>query len=301
MLLLVQPDVARGERWAENLQGSHLAKIAAETDRALDGPGPQPDAILWPENLFTAPVDRSPELVAKLQATVDGFGIPVILGAVRSADGIDPERYRSSVLWIAPRQGAIAAIDKTRAFPLLEARPSSTGGLLLARAFGGAGGGRKVEEAPQAGPLQGGFTLTVVLCYEALFPGIVAARRVPASVALVNLADDGWIGGAAATRQLAAFASFRAIEQRLPLVRVAHGGLSLAVDPFGETVLTLPEDVWAHGRVEVQGGPPPGVVERGGLLALPLVTGAGVWWALGRWSRRRAASEATPSEGVLHG
>jgi apolipoprotein N-acyltransferase len=247
-LLVVQPNVARGERWAENLQESHLAKIVAETERALAAADPPPDAILWPENTYTAPLDRSPGLAAKLQAGVDRFGIPVILGIVRSANRVTPEHYRNSVLWLAPGRGIVAEIDKTRAFPLIEAGHSSDGASFVARAFGGAGRGKKVEEAPEAGPLKGGFTLSVVLCYEALFPGIVAERRVPESVALVNLADDGWSTGAAATRQLMAFASFRAIEQRLPLVRVAHGGLSMAVDPFGQTLLKLPEDSWAHGQ-----------------------------------------------------
>jgi len=301
VLLLVQPDIARGERWAENLQASHLAKIAAETQRALRAPGPPPDAILWPENFLTAPLDRSPELAANLQATVERLGVSVILGAVRSANEGDPERYRSSVVWMKPRRGILAAIDKTRAFPLLEAGFSSHGALLLARAFGGAGRGKRVEEAARAGPLRGDFTLTAVLCYEALFPGLAAERRAPESVALVNLADDGWIGGASATDQLAAFARFRAIEQRLPFVRVAHGGLSVAVDPFGATLLTLPENTWTHGRVEVRGGPPPGIVEKAALFALPLVTGAGVWWALGRWSRHSSPGEATPSGGALHG
>jgi apolipoprotein N-acyltransferase len=299
-LLLVQPDIARGERWAENLPGSHLAKVAAETERALGAPGPRPDAILWPENLITAPLDRSPELAAKLQATVDRFDVPVVLGTVRSADGFGVERYRNSVLWIAPRRGTLAAIDKTRAFPLLEAGPASKGASLVAQAFGGAGRGKKVEEAARAGPLRGGFTLTVVLCYEALFPGIAAERRVPESVALVNLADDGWSHGAAATHQLMAFASFRAIEERLPLVRVAHGGLSMALDPFGQTLLRLPEDTWTYGRVEVRGGAPPGLAEKAGLLALPLVTGLGVWWALGGWSRRSLSSHATPPGGAPH-
>jgi apolipoprotein N-acyltransferase len=121
-----------------------------------------------------------------------------------------------------------------------------------------------------------------------LFPGIVAERRDPTSVALVNLADDGWIGGAAATNQLAAFASFRAIEQRCPLVRVAHGGFSLAVDPIGQRLLTLPENEWSHGRLQVRAGPPPGLAEKAALLAPPLATGAGVWWALGGWARRGA-------------
>jgi apolipoprotein N-acyltransferase len=297
VLLIVQPNVARGERWAGNLQESQLARIAAETDRALAAPGPPADAILWPENMFTTPIDSSPELAAKLQGAVDGFGIPVVLGSVTTAAEGDAERYRNSVLWLAPGAGVIAEIDKTRAFPLLEASFSSDRAVLLARAFGGAARGKKVEEADQAGPLRAGFTLTAVLCYEALFPGIVAERRDPESVALVNLADDGWSTGAAATHQLMAFASFRAIEQRLPLVRVAHGGLSMAVDAFGEPLLRLPENTWAHGRVEVRASPPPGLGEKAGLLALPLATGAGVWWALGGWGPRRGAAQGERSSG----
>ncbi len=296
-LLLVQPDLPRGERWAENLQASHLARIARQTEQALAEPGPEPDAVLWPENLLTAPIDHSPELAANLQAAVDRLGVPVIVGAVRSANDSDPDLYRSSVLWLAPGRGIVASIDKTRAFPLLEARSSSRGARLLARAFGAAGRDKKVEEAAQAGPLRAAFTLTVVLCYEALFPGIVAERRAPESVALVNLADDGWIGGAAASRQLTAFARFRAIEQRLPLVRVAHGGLSVAVDPFGEPILELPENASAQGRVEVRGGPPPGLVEKAALVALPLATGAGVWWALGGWGSRRGSARGEASSG----
>jgi apolipoprotein N-acyltransferase len=282
-LLLVQPAIPRGERWAENLQISHLGKAVAATEQAL-AEGPRAAAVLWPENLLTSPIDRTPELATALQESVDRLGIAVILGAVRSTTS-QPELYRSSILWIAAERGALAELDKTRAFPLVEASRSSLAAAPLAWAFGGAGDGRKVEEATHAGPLRGGFTLAAVLCYEALFPGIVAERRDRETVALVNLADDGWLGEEAATRQLAAFASFRAIEQRLTFVRVAHGGLSLAVDAFGEPLLELPRGAWAHGRVEVRAAPPPGWAEKLALLALPLATGAGVWWALG--ARRR--------------
>jgi len=44
------------------------------------------------------------------------------------------------------------------------------------------------------------------------------------SVAIVNLADDSWVAGEVVDAQLIAAASFRAIEQRLTLVRVSHGG-----------------------------------------------------------------------------
>lgn len=289
-LLVVQPAIPRGERWAENLQTSHLSKVVKATERALGEPEPPPSVVLWPENLLTSPIDQTPELAAALQESIDRLGVPVILGAVRSAGR--PELYRSSILWLAPHRGLVAELDKTRAFPLVEASQRSRGASLLAAAFGGAGDGKKVDEAARAGPLQGDFTLAAVLCYEALFPGIVAERRDSKTVAVVNLADDGWLGEDSATRQLAAFASFRAIEQRLPFVRVAHEGLSLAVDAFGEPLLELPRNVWAQSRVSVQASPPPRLAERIALLALPLATGAGVWWAIGGWSRRESGVAA---------
>jgi apolipoprotein N-acyltransferase len=129
--------------------------------------------------------------------------------------------------------------------------------------------------------------VTVVLCYEALFPGPAARRRAPDSVAILNLADDGWVAGEAATQQLTDAARFRAIEQRLPLVRVAHGGLSAAFDAFGRPLLTLPPDTFAHATLTVAPSPPPTRSERAALLALPLLAGSGVWWLADARRRER--------------
>ncbi|MGH7338633.1 MAG: hypothetical protein ACREI7_13710 [Myxococcota bacterium] len=101
---------------------------------------------------------------------------------------------------------------------------------MIARVIGEAALGPKVEEGPPPGPLRGPIAVTPVLCYEVLFPSIVASRRTPDSVAIVNLADDSWLPGDGASRLLVQLARFRAIEQRLPLVRVAHGGLSGVID-----------------------------------------------------------------------
>jgi apolipoprotein N-acyltransferase len=293
-LLLVQPGIPRGERWAEELQAKHLARMVEASERALAATGTAPDAIVWPENLLTTPVDRSAPLGEALRAAVDRLGVPVILGAVRGAQASDPNLYRSSVLWVEPARGITAAIDKERGVPLLEAPARSDAAALAARLLGAAGDGKRVEEAAHREPaLNARPSVAPVLCYEALFPGIAAGRRSPESAAIVNLADDGWVESEVATRQLLAFARFRAIEQRLALVRVAHGGLSALVDPFGQIVLELPQGAWAHADAEVRAEPPPGLVERAALLALPLVSGAGVWWALGAWSRRRGRRGGT--------
>jgi hypothetical protein len=66
------------------------------------------------------------------------------------------------------------------------------------------------------------------------------------------------------------------------------------VGPFGEIALELPQDTWAHAVVVVRPEAAPDLVERAALLALPLASGAGVWWALGPWVRRaRDRGDAT--------
>jgi apolipoprotein N-acyltransferase len=291
-LLVVQPNLPRGERWSKSHQRLHLKRIGSYTQRALELAGEAPDAILWPENLLTTPVDTNAELAAELRRWVDALGVPVILGAARGSRSRDPQRFRGSVLWMEPERGVVAAVDKQRAIPVLESASGSAAEGILAQLFGRAARWKKVEEAVETGPLRHGFTLSPVLCYEALFPGLVAARRPPESLAILNLADDSWVEGAMATRQLVAFSTFRAIEQRLPLVRVAHGGLSVVTDAFGRAVEELPLDAYAYTVVELVPSPPPTLAERAALLALPLTTGLGVWWLL-RLRRKGGRTHAT--------
>ena len=286
-LLVLQPAIPRGERWGDHFQALNLRRVRTFLERSAQSDLTGVAAILLPENLLTTPADAAPELLEELQAWVDRLGVPVVTGLAMAARDENPDRYRGAVVWIQPGSGITARIDKVRAVPVLESGRKLLGESLLAPLFGEAAGWKKVEEAEDAGPLRGRLTVTPVLCYEALFPRLVAKRRAPDSVAIVNLADDGWVAGDTATHQLTAFATFRAIEERLTLIRVAHGGLSVAVDPFGERTLTLPLDTYAATRVEVQATPPPTLLEKFAIAALPAGTGLVVWWIVGILFTRR--------------
>jgi apolipoprotein N-acyltransferase len=50
---------------------------------------------------------------------------------------------------------------------------------------------------------------------------------------LVNLTNDGWFGESAAQWQQAATATFRAVENGVPLLRCCNNGLTCWVDQFG--------------------------------------------------------------------
>jgi apolipoprotein N-acyltransferase len=87
-----------------------------------------------------------------------------------------------------------------------------------------------VPGIPPFGPL---------ICYEAIFPGLTAegAER-PAW--LVNVTNDSWFGEFLGPGQHAAQARYRAIEEGLPLARVAAGGDTGMIDAYGRWT--------AHGK-----------------------------------------------------
>ena len=286
-LLIVQPEIPRDARWDARAQPWILESMASHTSAALAGQEGRIDAIVWPENLLTTPLEFDPDLSRALQGHVDQWGVPLITGLVRPSTRGAPREYRSSVVWILPGRGALVAMDKFRAVPLLESSRALSGASLLAPLFGRAARWPKVQEATAPGSsLTASFSLTPALCYEVLFPQIVAARRSPESLAILSLADDSWVSGEMATRQLVDFAAFRAIEQRITLIRVAHGGLSHVVGAFGRTQLELPLNQWAHARVTVRASAPPTRLEQAVLFGLPLSTGCGVGWMLAGWARR---------------
>ena len=284
-LLLVQPAVDREIRWKPAFQRVILDDVARQTAAALAKTRIRPDAILWPENLLTKPLARDPTLREQLDLSVDGWDVPVVTGLVRTTTGRESRRYRSSIVWWEPGAGEIASIDKVQAMPLVESSRNFPGRRLLAWLVGGAAGGPLADEAENAGPLTGTFTLTPALCFEVLFPRVVSARRSLDSVAIVNLADDSWVAGEVADAQLVAAAAFRAIEQRMTLVRVAHGGLSVVVDAYGRERMRLPVDVPAHALVHVVSTAPATVLERGSILALGVLPGV-IVYLIGRWTLR---------------
>ncbi len=66
-----------------------------------------------------------------------------------------------------------------------------------------------------------------------MFPGVT--RRFVAAGAdfLVNVTNDAWYGPTSAPHQHLAQATFRAIEGRVPLVRVANTGISAVIEVDG--------------------------------------------------------------------
>ncbi len=80
------------------------------------------------------------------------------------------------------------------------------------------------------------------ICYEIIFPGFTP-KDTPSAEWILNQSNDAWYGRSSGPAQHANQARYRAIEEGLPIIRVASNGWSGLISPYGRFVSYLsPQD-----------------------------------------------------------
>jgi apolipoprotein N-acyltransferase len=74
---------------------------------------------------------------------------------------------------------------------------------------------------------------SVLICFEDVFPHLARKSVEPDTDFLVNITNDGWFGEGAAQWQQAAAATFRTVENGVPLIRCANTGITCWIDANG--------------------------------------------------------------------
>ena len=82
----------------------------------------------------------------------------------------------------------------------------------------------------------GSAKVTPVLCYEILFADYLRNAMADSPDFILNLTNDSWFGEYGEPELHMAFASFRALELRIPLVRVTNTGVTATVLQDGRQV-----------------------------------------------------------------
>jgi apolipoprotein N-acyltransferase len=73
----------------------------------------------------------------------------------------------------------------------------------------------------------------VLVCFEGIFPELAREYVRAGSRLLVNITNDAWFGRSSAPYQHLSMTVFRAVENRVPLVRAANTGISSIIDAKG--------------------------------------------------------------------
>jgi apolipoprotein N-acyltransferase len=219
-------------------------EMAAALDRLLPTVAPSSaDLIVLPETAFLLPLESAegrPYLEA-VRAHAHRLGAPFLVGALGVDAHSSGERRRNvyNSVFLIDAGGVRGRYDKRHLVPGVERTP-----LLPARLAAAVGdtasyamGARRTLIAST--PV-GELTVGLLICFETAF-GALARWHVRAGAQLlVNVTNDAWFGegmlGAGARAQHEAHLILRAVENGVPVVRSANGGVSMVVDSRGRMV-----------------------------------------------------------------
>jgi apolipoprotein N-acyltransferase len=243
-LRIMQPNLQQDVKFNYAAKQEVMQKYLTLSDRAS---GPQSTGVrdvqilIWPESAFPFFLTREADAMAQI-ADLLPKGTVLISGSVRAPElppGVRITRAYNSIYVIDHDGGVLQVYDKLHLVPFGEYLPfqhlmEKLGFVQLTRVQGGFIPGTRrrameIPDAPRALPL---------ICYEAIFPGDIAAGDDRPGW-IINLTNDGWFGISTGPYQHLQQARLRAVEEGLPVVRAANTGISAVIDPSGRIVARL--------------------------------------------------------------
>jgi apolipoprotein N-acyltransferase len=222
-------------------------------------PSPRAAIVIWPEGALPYAFD---EYLAPGAWTRDAIGRTLRPGQTLLVGGYRQQgsRYYNTLLALrGPQLSVQGRYDKHRLVPFGEYLPLEPlwGGVKQMVAVGDG-----FSSGPPPAPIAIGPGLPVIqplICYESLFPGFTRAGRIRTGLRaglIVNVSNDAWFGRTSGPLQHLNLASYRAIEEGLPLVRATPTGVSAVVDAYGRVAPRARLGMGRQGAIEAPLPPP---------------------------------------------
>ena len=226
----IQPGTSLEEKWDPS-QSRVIAERVWSMTAAAAVQGA--DLVLWPEGAIPYNLENDAAYREMVEGYARELDVEIVLNSIGSLAG---GGYTNSAYLVTP--GGVSAVryDKVHLVPFGEfvpgwARLAFTDSLV--REVGAFTPGRVPLVLPASVPLG------VAICFEVVFPDLVAREVRAGAQLLTTLTNDGWYGFSWAPHQHFAQVRVRAAESRRWFARAALTGISGFVDPSGRVVAQL--------------------------------------------------------------
>lgn len=229
---LVQGNVDQSVKWNPQFQQKTMDDYASLT---LASATTGNRLIVWPETavpFFFQDVDAFHRTIVGLAQRTNSwllFGSPSY-----QKDGRGGITLFNSAYLLPPAGGQPAKYDKMHLVPYGEYVPLRKIFPFISKLVEGVGDfGTGTGYVPLA---MDDHKIGILICYEGIFPEAGLTYQKNGSDLLVNITNDAWFGRTSAPYQHLSMTVFRAVENRLYLVRAANTGITAFIDPLGAIV-----------------------------------------------------------------
>ncbi len=231
---LLQPNISQQMRWDEGNLYDIFSRMIEMTDSAI---AQGAKTVIWPESTVPLSFATTDFYRDWVESTSRERDVNIILGSV-AEDPKDHTKIWNSAYLVSDGT-IISRYDKMKLAPFGEYVPFRR---LLSFAPKLVKDVGEFQFGTNSHPLKGRFAYGPAICYEILYPEVVANQVRHGADLLVTITNDGWFERTAAPEQHFDGARLRAIETDRWLVRSATTGITAIVDPTGRIVERLPVD-----------------------------------------------------------
>jgi len=242
---LVQPNIDPHEPYDINAAMEHYSSMSSDVIRVH-----KPDLIIWPETaiLFSILDPLYVVELNQLRSSIEQWQTAVLSGCIDTAKGEKQlySLYNGSILLDA-QGGAPQLYHKIHLVPFGERVPYIDYFPWLGEASFALSGIRGWEKGDETTLMKlslrkdkGEIAFANIICYESIFPSLVADFVRKGARMLTLITNDGWYSTSYGPYQHLAIGRLRCIENRRAMARCANTGVTVVFDRFGRTLAEIP-------------------------------------------------------------
>jgi apolipoprotein N-acyltransferase len=234
VLRLVQGNVAQSTKWDPLLKMRGIQEYISLTQSAgLE----KITHVIWPESAMPEILRSHSQMTESLGKSMS-YNTKLITGALRAEGNGAGFQVFNSMVMIDSSGAIIGNYDKHALVPFGEFFPLR---FLIPKSLELPVGDKDFSRGAGAQTLHfaGLPSISPLICYEVIFPESVVDHKNRPEL-LLNITNDAWFGMSTGPHQHFEMARMRAVEQGLPLVRVANTGITAYIDEYGRVQQQLP-------------------------------------------------------------
>ena len=230
-IALVQPSIAQGAKWSKERFDRIVDKTLGMVNDSIKE---HVDLIVLAETAIPDHIRRQPGVIERLHEVADHKNAQLLVGALdyrRNPRGSIRkfDVYNASFLFSPGVPSFPERYIKKHLVPFSERIPFDEIFPILNYVDLGEGDFVAGKETPVYLP----SLWTPYICYDAIFGDLVREAIRSGSRLMVNITNDGWFGRSTAPYQHLNLIRYRAIENGMPVARLANSGVSAFIDQYG--------------------------------------------------------------------